>query len=60
MTTSYVPVSKVIATALGGATATLLVWVLDALASVEMPPEAAAALTALLAFGFGYLKAPAE
>jgi len=55
---SYRPVPKVTAAALGGAVASLAVWGLDS-AGVEAPPAVAAALTALLAFAAGYLKAPA-
>jgi hypothetical protein len=58
--TGWQPVPKVTAAALGGAVATLLVWAFDASRGVSVPPEAAAALTALLAFAAGYLKAPAE
>ncbi len=55
----YAPVPKVIAAGLGGALATLLVWLLSAFGGPEVPAEAAAALSALLAFAAGYLKAPA-
>ncbi len=58
MTTPYAPVPKVIAAGLGGALATLLVSLVSAFGP-EVPPEAAAALSALLAFAAGYLKAPA-
>ncbi len=60
MNSSWRPVPKVTAVALGGAAATLLVWLLDAARGLSVPPEAAAALTALLAFVFGYLKAPGD
>lgn len=56
----YTPVPKVVAVGLGGAVATLLVWLASALIGVDVPAEVAAALTALLAFAFGYLKAPAD
>jgi len=55
---SYAPVPKITAAALGGAAASLAVWGLDS-AGVEAPPAVAAALTALLAFAAGYIKAPA-
>lgn len=55
----YTPVPKVTAAALGGSVATLLVWAVDAIGGVSIPPEAAAALAALAAFAFGYLRAPA-
>jgi hypothetical protein len=54
------PVPKVLAAGLGGAVATLLVWLLAEFAGRDMPPEAGAALAAVLAFAFGYLKSPAE
>jgi hypothetical protein len=57
--TSWKPVPKMTAAALGGALATLLVWVLGAL-DVEVPAEAASALAAVLAFAAGYIKAPGE
>lgn len=56
---SYTPVPKVVAAGLGGATATLLLWLLEATSAVSVPTPVAAALTTLLAFAFGYLKAPA-
>jgi len=55
---TWAPVPKITAAALGGAAASLAVWGLDS-AGVEAPPAVAAALTALLAFAAGYLKAPA-
>lgn len=59
MTSPWKPVPKVTAAALGGAVATLLVWATNAVSGISVPPEAAAALTALVAFAFGYIKAPA-
>lgn len=56
---SWTPVPKMTAAALGGSVATLLVWAVDAIGGVSVPPEAAAALAALAAFAFGYLKHPA-
>lgn len=56
---TYAPVPKLTAAALGGATASLAVWGLDT-AGVEAPPAVAAALTALFAFAAGYLRAPAD
>jgi hypothetical protein len=58
--TRYTPVPKIVAVGLGGAVATLLVWAASAVADVTVPAEVAAALTGLLAFAFGYLKAPAD
>lgn len=57
---SYRPVPKMVAAALGGALATLLVWLLGAFSDVDVTSEAAAALTAVLGFAAGYLKSPAE
>ena len=57
---SNAPVPKVVAAGLGGALATLLVWLLAAFGGPEVPAEAAAALSALLAFGAGYLRQPAS
>lgn len=57
---SYTPVPKMVAAGVGGALATLAVWLLNALTGVEVPAEAAAALTALLSFAAGYIKSPAE
>lgn len=57
---SYRPVPKVVATGVGGAAATLAVWLVSAFGGPEVPGEAAAALTALLAFAAGYLRTPAE
>jgi hypothetical protein len=48
------PVRKVGAAGLAGAVSVILVWVAT-LAGVEMPAEVAAAITAVLAFGAGYL-----
>lgn len=47
---------KVAAGGVAGAFVTVLVWA-AALAGVEVPAEVAAALTTLVSFGAGYLKA---
>jgi hypothetical protein len=60
VSTDWKPVPKVVAAGLGGAVATLLVWLLSEFASRDMPAEAGAALAAVLAFAFGYLKSPVE
>lgn len=54
------PVAKVTAAGLGGAAATLAVWLLPAIGGPEVPCEVTAALTALLAFTAGYLRQPGE
>lgn len=56
---TYAPVPKVVAVGLGGALATLVVWLVNVFTGVEVPATPAAALSALLAFGAGYLKTPA-
>jgi hypothetical protein len=48
------PQRKVGAAGLAGAVGVILVWVLS-LFGVEVPPGVAAAITAVLAFGAGYL-----
>lgn len=50
------PRPKVAAAGIAGACTVILVW-LAGLAGVEVPSEVASALTALLAFAAGYLKA---
>lgn len=60
MTSTWQPVPKVVAAGLGGAVATLLVWLLAEFGGRDMPAEAGAALAAVLAFAFGYLRSPAE
>lgn len=57
---SWKPVPKMVATALGGAVATIVIWILSTSTDVEMPPEVAAALAWILAFVAGYLKTPGE
>jgi hypothetical protein len=60
MSPRYAPVPKVVAAGLGGALATLTVWLLGVFGGPEMPAEAAAALSAVLAFAAGYIRAPAD
>lgn len=60
MSIHWKPVPKIVAVGLGGAVATLLVWVLSEFGGRDMPAEAGAALSAVLAFVFGYLKSPGE
>lgn len=47
--------SKVAAAGIGGAVATVLVWVAE-MAGLEVTPEVAAAFATIVAFGAGYLK----
>lgn len=49
------PTSKVTAAGTAGAAALVLVWILGSF-GVEVPPEVAAALTALIATAAGWLK----
>ena len=53
------PTPKVAAAGIAGAVSVILVWLLNTVAGVDVPPEVAAAFTTVLAFGAGYLKAPA-
>ena len=54
---STTPTSKVAAAGIAGAASIVLVWLLG-LTGVEVPPEVAAAFTALLSFATGWIKAP--
>lgn len=49
------PSNKVSAGVLAGALTTILVWLVDELAAVTVPPEVAAALTVLLSGLAGYI-----
>ena len=49
------PTPKVAAAGAGGAASIVLIYVLS-LVGITLPPEVAAAITTLLAFGAGYLK----
>lgn len=60
MTAAWKPVPKVVAAGVGGALATVLLWVLTAVTAVDVPTPVTAAVTTLLAFAAGYLKTPAE
>jgi hypothetical protein len=53
---SRTPVPKVAASGVAGAVTVVLVWALGA-AGLDMPVEVAQALTVILSFGAGYLKA---
>lgn len=48
------PTNKVTAGALGGATASIFIWILTAFANVEVPPEVAASFATLIGFIFAY------
>lgn len=49
------PETKVTAGALAGAVVTLFIWIIGAATTAEVPPEAAAAMTTIVSFIFGYL-----
>jgi len=49
------PTPKVAAAGVAGAVTTILVFIVAQI-GVDLPPEVAAAITALLAFGAGYIK----
>ncbi|WP_153008332.1 MULTISPECIES: hypothetical protein [Rhodococcus] len=49
------PTAKVAATGIAGSIAIVLIWVAG-LAGIDMPAEVAAAITAIIAFGAGYMK----
>jgi hypothetical protein len=55
MSESTKPVPKVAAAGSGGVAATLLITLAQAL-GVELPPEVAAGIVAVVAFAAGYLK----
>lgn len=52
---SMKPQPKVAAAGIAGAVCVIIVWGVS-FAGVNVPPEVASALTAVLAFGAGYLK----
>lgn len=49
------PVAKVVASSVAAAATVVLVWILG-LFNIEVPPEVAAALTAILGAAAGYLR----
>ncbi len=49
------PTAKVAATGIAGSVAIVLIWVAGQF-GIDMPAEVAAALTAIIAFGAGYMK----
>jgi putative flippase GtrA len=48
------PRPKVAAAGIAGAITTIVIWILNSLLGVEVPPEVAAAITTVLAFLAGY------
>lgn len=61
MQNDWKPVPKMVATALGGALAVLIFWLLTLFKpEITAPPPVVAALTTIFAFMFGYLKHPTE
>lgn len=57
MNNSLKPRPKVVAAALGGACATIVLWLFGLFRpEIVVPQEVAAALTTLLATAFGYLR----
>lgn len=54
-TKSAKPKAKVVAGTLGAATATLIVWGLQATGGVEVPIGVEGAIATLCGFGFGYI-----
>jgi putative flippase GtrA len=51
---SAAPRPKVAAAGIAGAITTIVIWILNSLLGVEVPPEVAAAITTVLAFLAGY------
>jgi hypothetical protein len=51
---SLAPRPKVAAAGIGGAATTILIWILNDLAGVQVTPEVAAALATIIAFAAGY------
>jgi hypothetical protein len=49
------PKAKVLAAALGGALATIVVWVIQTYGGIEIPGDVSAALATIFAFVVGYL-----
>jgi hypothetical protein len=57
---SVKPVRKVAAGALGGATITVILFVIKSLMKTDVPADVASALTVLLTFGISYMTPAAE
>ena len=52
------PVRKVAAGTLAAALTTIIVWMLQAIFAIKIPPEVAAALTTVVGFAIAYLTPP--
>lgn len=55
---SAAPTPKVAAAGIAGAVSIIVVWLMHAAASIDVPPEVASAFTTVVAFAAGYLKQP--
>ena len=55
---SAAPVRKVVAGTIGGAVASLVLWLLSQYANFNPPPEVAGAITTIIAFLVGYIVPP--
>ena len=53
-TRSIAPRPKVAAAGIGGAVTTIVIWLLNDMAGIEVTPEVAAALATIIAFVAGY------
>ncbi len=52
------PQPKVVAAGLGGALATIVVWLIGVLFRVDVPPAVAAAIATVFSFAAGYITPP--
>lgn len=52
---SSAPTNKVAAAGIGGSVSAVLIWAVTQLFTVDIPPEIAAAITAIISFASGYL-----
>ena len=51
---SLTPNAKIVSVALGGAAATILIWVIKTYGKVDLPPEVAAAVTTIIVSILGW------
>jgi hypothetical protein len=58
MTRAYTPRLKVTAAGIGGAITAVLVWILGVYGTV-IPPDVASAITTIVSFAAGYIRAEA-